>query len=289
MKQTKTAATETTAAVDENVIDWSQEQGATGFEGTRQEDLGIPFLSLLQKGSPEVDKTHKNHKLKKIEGAEGGMLVNTVSRQVMYEFEGKPLQFVPVFHEKLFQEWKPRTQGGGFVQSHKSPIILTRTMRNSDNQDISPNGNEIKTTSYFYGFALVEGQDPIRMIIALTSTQLKKGRGWLNMMQTIKVNGKVPPMYSHVYDVSTDVETNNDGSWFGWHFEINRMLNSNDKHLITAARSVAQECAASKLAAPTPMTEIAEHAAPTEANESAASAADEEAARQNRGARSFRR
>jgi len=271
MKQTKTKQMDTAPVVDETEYNWGEEQGATGFEATRQEDLGIPFLSLLQKGSPEVDETHKNHELKKIEGAKGGMLINTVTREILYTREGEPLKFVPVFHEKLFQEWKPRNLGGGFVASHKSPIILSKCIRNSDNQDMLPNGNEIKTTSYFYGFALIEGQEPVRMIIALTSTQLKKGRGWLNMMQTIKVNGKTPPMYSHVYNITSDIEKNNDGSWFGWHFEIDRMLNKNDMALIEVARNVATECAATKLAAPEPVEQLAEHndGEPTEADERA--------------------
>jgi hypothetical protein len=258
-KQTKTAPTVekpiSTATPQADTMDWGQEQ-ASGFEGTRPEDLGIPFLSLLQKGSPEVDEDHPDHATKKIEGVKAGMIINTLTRQIVFaKDDSNPLLFVPVFHEKLYQEWKPRNQGGGFVQSHRSPVILTKTKRNEKNKDILPNGHEIITTSYFYGFAMGIGEEgkPLRCIIALTSTQLKKARMWLNMMQTIKINGKTPPMFSHSYAITSVSEQNAEGSWYGWKFEVDRTLTKADMPLIEAARSIAAECAASSnkmLAAP---------------------------------------
>jgi hypothetical protein len=245
----KTTKTEPTAEPQVNTqveaMDWSSE-AQTGFEGTRPEDLGIPFLSLMQKGSPEVDEEHEDHAIKTIDGVKAGMIINTLSRQIVYaKDENKPLEFVPVFHEKLYQEWKPRNQGGGFVQSHRSPVILTRTKRNEKNKDILPNGNEIITTSYIYGFALGISDDgkPVRCILALTSTQLKKARMWLNMMQTIKIGGKTPPMYSHSYNITTVQESNNDGNWYGWKFDINRTLTKADLPLIEECRHIAANCA----------------------------------------------
>lgn len=146
-KQTKTdmpAEPQVPAATGgENSMEWAQEGAPTGFENTRPEDFGIPFLSLLQKGSPEVDADHKDHATKGIEGAEQGMVINTLTRELVYsKDEGTPLMFLPVTHEKLWQEWKPRNQGGGFVQSHTSPVILTKCTRNEKNKDVLANGNE---------------------------------------------------------------------------------------------------------------------------------------------------
>lgn len=241
---------------------WGQED-ATGFEGTRAEDLGIPFLSLLQKGSPEVDENHPDHESVKIEGVKAGMIINTLTREIVYAGkDSQPLQFVPVFHQKLFQEWKPRSQGGGFIKSHPTPAVLTQCKRNEKNEDVLPSGNIIRTTSYFSGFLIVDGNTnmlnedetkrPTRCIIAMSSTQLKKARMWLNMMHSIKVGGKTPPMYSHIYDITSLGESNEKGNWYGFKIEINRILMNSDLTLIQEGSKTAAEMGNSNnlLAAP---------------------------------------
>lgn len=253
MKKTKTTEEpkpqqQTTAVA---AYDWGQE-GATGFEATRPEDLGIPFLSLLQKGSPEVDEEHPDHATKGIEGAKAGMVINTLSRKIVYTKDEKhPLLFVPVFHEKLFQEWKQREEGGGFVKSHKSPVILTSTTRNDKNQDELENGNLIITTSYFYGFYEDEEQgEYVRVILPMSSTQLKKARAWLNLMTSIKINGVMPPMYSHEYELTTVPESNEKGNWAGWKIVLGRILNQTDADLIADCREVLRGCIETKALPP---------------------------------------
>lgn len=252
-KQTKKPVQEQPKAVDQEVVadayDWGQEQ-TTGFEATRAEDLGIPFLALLQKGSPEVDEDHADHETKGIEGAEAGMIINTVSRVIVYgKDENEPLIFIPAFHEKLYQEWKARESGGGFVQSHRSAVILTKTSRNEKNQDVLANGNTIITTAYFYGFALIGGEW-VRTILPLQSTQLKKARGWLNMMHGIRIGGKMPPMYSHAYRLTTVKESNEKGNWWGIKIEIDHTLTKDDAVVIGESRQIAADCSKSVLALP---------------------------------------
>lgn len=232
----------------QDAYDWSQEQ-STGFEATRAEDLGIPFLTLLQKGSPEVDEDHKDYETKKIEGADRGMIINTVTRQIVYNRdESKPLLFIPAFHEKLWQEWKPRGSGGGFVKSHGNATILMRATRNEKGEDVLPEGNIIITTSYFYGFALIEGEW-VRVILPMQSTQLKKARAWLNMMHGIRVNDQMPPMYSHAYKLTTTQENNEKGNWWGWVIDIDHQLTKADALVIKEARQIAQDAAKSSIKA----------------------------------------
>lgn len=262
-KATKTAATEEKPKTEQNPpqsFDWGGETHS-GFEGTRPEDLGIPFLSIIQSGSPEVKKTHPNYATKKIEGAEEGDVMNTLARKVVYGHGSDPLLFIPVFHEKLYVEWRLKSEGGGFVQSHKSPVILTKTKRNEDKQDILiENGNEIKTTSYFAGFYLdTDTGEYARAVIGMTSTQLKKARAWLNMAQAIKLGGRIPPLYSHQYKLTTVGESNNDGSWMGWKVEIDRVLNQDDAEIITGARQLVTTYLETKqIAAPSENEEVNE-------------------------------
>jgi hypothetical protein len=61
-------------------------------------------------------------------------------------------------------------------------------------------------------------------LIALSSTQLKKSRQWMSIMQGIKVKGpegfQVAPMMSRKYKLTTVPESNDKGSWFGFKVEI---------------------------------------------------------------------
>lgn len=237
MKQTKQpGAASGKKQQAEPQVDWSQ-YGATGFERTSTDDLGIPFLIIVQKGSPEVDRTHKDFATKKIEGVEAGCIINTVTREILHQPEGDPVIIIPCAYERQYVEWKPRDQAGGFVRQHSNPAVLNECKRNEKNQDVLPSGNIVITTGYFVG--LIKSREIWeKVIIAMTSTQLKKARLWLNMMMAIKSNGQPLPMFSHKYALNTIVEQNQQGSWFGWHIEGAGM--NTDMKLITEASEVSK-------------------------------------------------
>jgi len=200
-------------------IDWGQYQ-ATGLEKVSTEDLGIPFLAIVQSGSPEFKKSHKDYKTKGIEDAQEGCIFNTVTRDLLHYPGRDALIFVPCAFEKAYNEWKLREDsgGGGFIRAHSNPAVLNECTRNDRNQDILPNGNQLVTTSVIFGKYSHEGRwEPA--IISFVSTQLKKARGWLNMAMAIKQNGKPLPLFSHKYAITTVPESNANGSWMGWHIE----------------------------------------------------------------------
>lgn len=248
MKQTKGKAAAPPPAAP--AVNWASYE-ATGFERTTTADLGIPFLTIVQKGSPEIDKTHKDYASKKVDGVEVGDIINTLKRKILsknIDGHAVPVIFIPCAYERLFVEWKPRSSGGGFVRQHSSDAILSQCKRNEeDNRDYLPNGNTIVTTAYFYGLCITEDDDGTevrdQVIIGMTSTQLKKARMWLNMAQQIRVNGPdgkpmMPPLFSHRYALTTIPENNADGSWMGWHIETAGMLTN--QALITEAADVSK-------------------------------------------------
>ena len=241
-KQTKTATAPKPATSD---VDW-QNMGVDGFERTKTEDFGIPFIIIVQDGSPEVKKSHPAYATKKIEGAEPGSIINTQSRQVLNP-DGAPVIFVPCSYERMYVEWKPRDEGGGFVRQHISDAILSQCKRSEeDNRDYLPNGNLIVTTAYFFGLLIDDDGNGSQCVISMTSTQLKKARMWLNMAMSIKFdgpNGKfTPPLFSHKYALTTVAESNNDGSWMGWHIETAGPMSN--KALIENAKEVAKKMSA---------------------------------------------
>ena len=69
-----------------------------GSQNMTQEDLALPFLKVLGQLSPEVNKRDGKY----VEGAEPGMILNTVTNEV---FDGaKGINVLPVFYERKYVE-----------------------------------------------------------------------------------------------------------------------------------------------------------------------------------------
>lgn len=254
-KGTGSAPVETTAV---STYDWSA-TGVNGFEAVNQEDLGIPFLSIIQKGSPQYDRDHKDHALKKIEGCDVGDIFNSVAN-VVVGGEGDPIEVVPVFFQKTYIEWKPNN--GGIVKVHYDARILDECKRNEKGSDVLPSGNEVVTTASFYCVALIDGAKT-PCVISFTSTQLKKSKFWLNMMTSLKVarpdgSKYTPPMFSHSYKLGTTPEKNEKGTWRGWTITMGSQLN--DPVLIAQAIDYSKRAAQIQRGAlPPPSTSADQH------------------------------
>lgn len=197
-----------------------------GFENVSANDVAIPYLKILQALSPEL------RGVTKVAGAEEGLIINTVTGQLMKEG-----RVIPCAFKKSYVEWTPREAGGGLVKEHTDEKILERTKKNERGQDVLPNGNLIVTTAYHYVMVVSDGGFE-RALIAMSSTQLKKSRRWLGQMMSlqVKVGDKsfTPPPFSHSYHVGTGMETKDTNSWYGW--LINDPLMVNDKGLYEAAK-----------------------------------------------------
>lgn len=251
-KETKQPVAKSPPPGDVTTMDWSQQGIPSGFEATRQEDLGIPFLAIIQDMSPQVKKSDPNYAVKKIEGASAGDVFNTLTNTVVHTFGRDAIEFIPCFHERLFVEWTPREKGGGMVKAHKNANILLECTRNEKGQDMLRNGNVVITTSYFYGLAKM-GEEWTPCVIGMSSTQLKHARDWLNRMMSIRLDGPrgkyTPPMFSHVYQLSTVAESKNNNSWFGWKVSMKGQLQ--DPLLATRAVETAKN-AQTRAALPPP-------------------------------------
>ena len=116
-----------------------------GFSEVTAADLSIPFIRVLAQLSPQVNKREGRY----VEGAEAGMLFNTVLNEV-YDGE-RGIEVVPCYYNRRFVEWTPREQGGGYVESYETtdPIVNTTT-RNDVGQDVLPNGNLLSNTAQFF-------------------------------------------------------------------------------------------------------------------------------------------
>jgi hypothetical protein len=178
-------------------------------------DTAIPYISILQTSSPQVNPSKAEH----IETAKAGQLFNTVTQETFDSIE-----VIPVFYTLKYVEWKPREQGGGFIASHDADSgILGQTTRDPmTGKQVLPNGNHIVQTAYHYVLILNDSGYQ-NAVISMSSSQLKKSRRWNSLMLSQKIKGPsglfTPPTYAFTYKLSSVSESNDRGSWFGFSIE----------------------------------------------------------------------
>jgi hypothetical protein len=111
--QKNTEGTEVATTQASEVPAYIKQGGAArGSEGVGNEDLIIPRLEIVQSLSPARDKQSPMY----IEGAEEGLLYNTVTR----ELYGDKMMVVPVMFIKEYLVWIDRQTGGGFRGAFRS-------------------------------------------------------------------------------------------------------------------------------------------------------------------------
>lgn len=216
-----------------------------GFEGVSRDDMAIPFIAILQSGSPQCKRSEGAY----IEGAAEGMLVNTVTGKVL-DVSKTPLVVVPCAYHRAFVEWRLRENGGGFVREHKpDPTLLTDTIRDEKNRDILPNGNQINDTRTFYVLVLDADGMPSPAVLTMASTQIKKAKQWMMQQNLLKLRGAngavyTPPMFASKWSITTVPESNDKGSWMGWKFEHAGYLDGPTDPVYLAARDFHKSVAA---------------------------------------------
>ena len=225
---------EEAGALAANMFEADADQGS---QNMTQEDLALPFLKVLGQLSPEVNKVHAKH----VEGAEPGMILNTVTNEV---FDGaKGLNVLPVYYERKLVEWQDRGESKGApVAIHNAESdIMSQTTRDKSFKDRLSNGNYIENTANH--FVIVLGDSPQSALISMKATQLKISRKWNSMMMGIKLQGKngmfTPPTYSHIYKLKTVQMSNDKGTWFGW--DVSKVGPIEDKAVYDIAKSFAEK------------------------------------------------
>ena len=184
-----------------------------GISNIKQDDLALPFLKVLGQLSPECNKRDAKH----VEGAEPGMIINTVTNEL---FDGvKGIEVLPVYYKRQYIEWQDRGESQGApVHIYEAGDDIPQTTRDKGNKDRLANGNYLENTASH--FVVVLGKNPSSALISMKATQLKISRKWNSMMMGIKMQGKnglfTPPTYSHIYKLKTVQQSNDKGTWFGW-------------------------------------------------------------------------
>jgi len=224
---------EQAGALATNVFEADANQGA---QNIKQEDLALPFLKVLGQLSPEVNKQNAKH----VEGAESGMILNTVTNTL---YDGKKgIEVLPVFYKRQYIEWQERGEGKGApLNIYNAGDDIPKTTRDKSNKDRLANGNYLENTANH--FVVILGDTPSTALISMKSTQLKTSKKWNSLMLSTKMpkadgNGVfTPPTYSHIYKLKTVQQSNDKGTWFGW--DVSQVGILKDKAVYAVAKNFA--------------------------------------------------
>ena len=185
-----------------------------GFENVKTSSLALPILKLLQNGSGEAQKRNQNY----VEGAEPGMLLNTVTKKL---YDGaKGIEVIPCHYKLEYQEWADFGTGSGRPENifDANSDILSKT-KNENGKDRLENGNYIQTVGQHY-VLIREGNSTENALISMSSSQGKVSRKWNSMMMSITLDGKngpyTPPSFSHKYKITSVLNSGKGNQWYGF-------------------------------------------------------------------------
>ena len=206
----------TTDVASGQVYDYGSHKGA-GFETVDKDVWVIPFLKLLQVGTPEV-------KDELLEGAKAGMLLNTVTKELYPAEDG--VIFQPVQQECKWVEWDPTNNSFQGTHEQTSPEILGVIKANNGSEvppadakgkreSLKLGDNDVVKTFYVYGQIIdADGVTPIgRAVISFSSTKIKAYRNWITAMGMLRGQ---PPMFANRAIIKSVKETSNGNSYFNY-------------------------------------------------------------------------
>lgn len=212
-----------------------------------QGDLAMPFLSIIQSNSPELDEGHaKFHP-----DAKAGMFVSKVDKAL---YDGKDgLELVSCGYDRRFVEWRPREIGGGRIADYAPEDPIVRTLEWKEvagaQKPMLPNGNLLVETHYHYilyrPFGTHEGWQ--FGVLPCKGTMTKKSRNMNTALSKEKMvhpkTGEIRkmPRWFRIWRATTVREANDQNSWFNIEFTRERRLGADDSALYLEGKGVAQQ------------------------------------------------
>jgi hypothetical protein len=189
-----------------------------GFEQITQDTMAIPFVRILQKLNPQLDK----NKPEFIEGAEEGDFFNTVTREV---YKGG-FEFVCLDYKHMYIEWRPNR--GGFAGRHDAEnatrlATMSNTIANFGKWE-TPEGNSLQENYAYVGFVVGRESEGI-VVLSYSSSMIKAAREWNRLMTThVMPNGEVAAPYYLVWHVGSEYRKNEKGSWYVQNYKFVRYV-----------------------------------------------------------------
>ena len=227
-KQKKDAESTSTAVAEKKefavgaAMDFSADAGM-GMEGTDKSSFAIPFITLLQGLSPQLET---------VDGAKPGLFINTITNELYSE-----VFVIPCAYQRRFLRWSPRASGGGYKGEYSPIDVETGNVPGMSEHGgiflmdvpanvapFDPKGmplyDHLSDTRNHYVLVKSSSGSWQPALVSLSSTQIKKSKRWMSRINGIELtgaNGKsfTPPSFSHIYKLKAVKEENSKGSWWG--------------------------------------------------------------------------
>lgn len=252
-----------TSTIDDD--DLAQFQGA-GMETATAADFAIPRLRIVQKGSKNLEKGSELF----VEGAEVGMIINSVTNELYDGQEG--IDLVLVSYRRAHLNWWPigSRKGKGFIKDYGAdPAILEKTTRDDKGNSLLADGSEIVPTAEYFAYLVdTETGKADQVVISMAKTQMIKSRKLITLASTYYVPNsqgvmKQAPLFYRLYHFSTKPESNDKGNWFGWEITPGADVQTivNGKRLWEEAKLFFKRCVSGQVKVANP-DESGDHGAP---------------------------
>ena len=264
-------ATQTSTAIAAPIDDMFAADAGSGMEGATSESFAIPFLSVLQKGSPQVDEASGAA----LDGAKAGMLFDNVNSRM---FDGKAgVIVVPCAYKRVFLRWGQRSGDNAGFRGEMSADAVATMRAAGQIVDMDgrlfvplPDGtvndkkcDSVRDTRNHYVLLIDAATGGwTQALISLTSTQIKKSKMLMSSLASVKFSGPAgmytPPTFANLVRLTTIPESNDKGTWYGVKFELAGRIDRTEVYAAAKAfhASVAANSVEVKYEAPdAPVTE----------------------------------
>lgn len=244
---TEVAVAETNTALAVMAADFAADAGL-GMEGADKSSFAIPFLSILQGLSPQLET---------VDGAKPGLFINSITNEVF-----KEVLVIPCAFQRRFLRWAPRSEGGGYKGEYNPVDIETGKIdgvhQNNEGRLMLEN-DELKDTRNHFVLMQTESGAWTGALLSLSSTQIKKSKRWMSLILGIEMRnaqGKPfnPPSFSHVYKLSAVKEENSKGSW--WGLQVEKVEPVGDAELYAKAKAFHNSVSAGEVEVAPPQADV---------------------------------
>lgn len=238
---------ETNTALAVMAADFAADAGL-GMEGADKSSFAIPFLSILQGLSPQLET---------VDVAKPGLFINSITNEVF-----KEVLVIPCAFQRRFLRWAPRSEGGGYKGEYNPVDVETGKIAgvstNAEGRLMLEN-DELKDTRNHFVLMQTESGAWTGALLSLSSTQIKKSKRWMSLILGIEMRnaqGKPfnPPSFSHVYKLSAVKEENSKGSW--WGLQVEKVEPVGDAELYAKAKAFHNSVSAGEVEVAPPQADV---------------------------------
>jgi hypothetical protein len=170
-----------------------------GSEDVTSEDITLPRVEVFQALSPQL----KKNDAKFIEGAEQGMIFNTLSG----ELYGDNITFIPIVFRKEYIVWQTRAAGGGFMGTFPTEEAAEAERQALD----SPDDHEVNLHAVNFVYVVKANGELEEAVFSWSRSKLKVSRKLNALVQSCRGD-----RFARAYKLKVVEEKGKKGEYFSY-------------------------------------------------------------------------